>query len=179
MRITRWIWLPLGLFFPSFGFAQFNTLGLATNNIAPTALHIKTQPASEKKDLVSIQRLESPTLDKSKYSPPLRNIYFTSAAGWRKHPVTGQMLLHNGIDLRAYYEPVYAVMDEMVEGVGANDLSGIWVKLLHTKNMKSSYAHLSRLHVTKGEKVSAGDLMGISGNTGRSTEPHLHFSMKN
>ena len=178
MRITRWIWLPLGLFFPSSGFAQINTLGLASTNFAPAVTLNKTQPASKKKDPVSIQRLESPTLEKIKCSPPLRNIHITSAAGWRVHPVSGQMLLHNGIDLRAYYEPVYAVMDGVVETVGSDDRSGIWVKLLHADRIKSSYAHLSSLHVTKGAKVSAGDVLGISGNMGRSTAPHLHFSMK-
>ena len=121
---------------------------------------------------------EIPARESIRFSTPLKIIHITSGAGWRRHPVTGQMLLHNGIDLCAYYEPVYAVMDGIVEAVGSDDRSGIWVKLLHADKIKSSYTHLSKLNVTKGDKVSAGDVLGISGNTGRSTGPHLHFSMK-
>jgi murein DD-endopeptidase MepM/ murein hydrolase activator NlpD len=166
MRFKRLIWLPLGLFFPSSGFAQFNTLGLSTHNIARAATLIQTKSASEKKEPVSIHHIEFPALDKIKCSPPLRNIQITSTVVWRKHPVTGEILLHNCINLRTYYKLVYAVMDGMVEAVGADERSGILVKLLHADKIKSSYAHLSSLHVIKGEKVSTGDVSGLSWNTG-------------
>lgn len=178
MRITALICLSLPLLFPLYGSAQFNTLGISNGAIPPVVTSVIIPSETEKREKESIQIGEIPAGERIRFSPPLKKIHITSGAGWRKHPVTGQMLLHNGIDLRADHEPVYAVMEGIVEAVGNDDRSGLWVKLQHADRIRSSYAHLSRLIVTKGDKLNAGDVLGISGNTGRSTGPHLHFSMK-
>jgi murein DD-endopeptidase MepM/ murein hydrolase activator NlpD len=178
MRINALICLSLPLLLPLSGFAQFNTLGISNNDITSLVTSVVIPSETEKREKESIQIGEIPAGERIRFSPPLKKIHITSGAGWRKHPVTGQMLFHSGIDLRADHEPVYVVIDGVVEAVGDDDRSGLWVKLQHADRIRSSYAHLSRLIVTKGDKVSAGDVLGISGNTGRSTGPHLHFSMK-
>jgi murein DD-endopeptidase MepM/ murein hydrolase activator NlpD len=178
MRITALICISLPLLFPLYGSAQFNTLGISTGDITPVVTSVVIPSETEKREKVSIQIAEIPAEDGIRFPPPFKNIHITSGAGCRKHPVTGQLLFHSGIDLRADHEPVYVVMDGVVEAVGDDDRSGKWVKMQHADRIRSSYAHLSRLYVTKGDKVSAGDVLGISGNTGRSTGPHLHFSMK-
>lgn len=91
------------------------------------------------------------------------------------HPVTGKLSLHQGIDLRADFEPVYAVMDGMVEKAGYDDKSGFYIRLIHSPFVTISYAHLSVIKVKEGEIINAGDIIGISGNSGTSTGPHLHF----
>ena len=178
MRTTALICISLPLLFPLYGSAQFNTLGISNGDITSVVTSIDISSEINKREKKSIQIAEIPAGERMRFSPPLKKIHITSGAGWRKHPVTGQLLFHSGIDLRADHESVYAVMDGVVEAVGDDDRSGIWVKLQHADRIRSSYAHLSRLIVTKGDKVSAGDVLGISGNTGRSTGPHLHFSIQ-
>ena len=178
MRITALICISLPLLFPLYGSAQFNTLGISNGDITSVVTSVVISSEKNKREKESIQIAEIPGRENIRFSPPLKKIHITSGAGWRKHPVTGQMLFHSGIDLRADHEPVYVVMDGIVEAIGDDDRSGIWVKLLHADRIRSSYAHLSRLYVTKGDKLNAGDVLGISGNTGRSTGPHLHFSIQ-
>jgi murein DD-endopeptidase len=95
------------------------------------------------------------------------------------HPITGKPTLHQGIDLRANFEPVYAVMDGMVEKAGYDQRSGFFIRLIHSPFCTSSYAHLSAIKVKEGAIIKAGDVIGISGNSGTSTGPHLHFRINN
>jgi murein DD-endopeptidase len=58
-----------------------------------------------------------------------------------------------------------------------DEKAGYWIRIRHTGTMRSSYAHLSRIDVNPGQAVRAGQRIGVSGNSGRSTGPHLHFSL--
>jgi len=75
------------------------------------------------------------------------------------------------------------VSDGVVLGTGNTDLScpkasfGQWILIQHNNGLSSTYAHLSLIKVTKGERVSTGQIIGYSGNTGSSTGPHLHLSL--
>jgi murein DD-endopeptidase MepM/ murein hydrolase activator NlpD len=112
--------------------------------------------------------------------------HITSPYGYRTHPVTGARgSWHNGVDFRAQMgTPVFACEDaEIVQvqrNVSSNSKlqgSGIFV-LYDTKDLRISYAHLSAVIVDKYQKVSAGQLIGFSGDTGSSTAPHVHFRVR-
>ena len=151
MRMTVFICLSLLLLLPLYGSAQFNTLGISNSDFTPVITSDVIPTALDKKETEFIQIVEIPILEKIKFHPPLKKNHISSGAGWRKHPVTRQLLFYIGIELRADHEPVYAVMEGVVEAVGVDDRSGIWVKLLHVDRIRFSYAHLSKLIVTKGD----------------------------
>ena len=108
---------------------------------------------------------------------PLKSIKVTSPYGYRRDPFTGKLSWHNGLDLRAKNEPTYAMMDGIVEKVGYDNRSGNYVTLRHGK-FYISYCHLSSVIVDKGERVFSGTIIGITGNSGRSTGSHLHLTCK-
>ena len=108
---------------------------------------------------------------------PLKSIKVTSPYGYRCDPFTGKQSWHNGLDLRAKNEPTYAMMDGIVEKVGYDNRSGKYVTLRHG-NFYISYCHLSSIIVGRGEKVYPGTIVGVTGNTGRSTGCHLHLTCK-
>ena len=108
---------------------------------------------------------------------PLKSIKVTCPYGYRRDPFTGKLSWHNGLDLRAKNEPAYAMMDGFVEKVGYDNRSGNYVTLRHG-NYHVSYCHLSSIIVRKGERVFPGIIVGVTGNTGRSTGSHLHLTCK-
>ncbi len=108
---------------------------------------------------------------------PLKSIKVTSPYGYRCDPITGKQSWHNGLDLRAKNEPAYAMMDGIVEKIGYDSRSGNYVTLRHG-NYYVSYCHLSSIIVGKGERVFPGTIVGVTGNTGRSTGSHLHLTCK-
>ena len=108
---------------------------------------------------------------------PLKSIKVTSPYGYRRDPFTGKQSWHNGLDLRAKNEPAYAMMDGIVEKVGYDNRSGNYVTLRHG-NYHVSYCHLSSIIVRKGESVFPGIIVGVTGDTGRSTGSHLHLTCK-
>jgi murein DD-endopeptidase MepM/ murein hydrolase activator NlpD len=108
---------------------------------------------------------------------PLKAIKRTSGFGSRIHPILMSYKTHSGIDLKAFYEPVYSVAAGVVIQSGFRPVEGNFVKIKHG-TIESIYCHLSKLFVGIGDKVEAGAQIGISGNTGRSTGPHLHFGLK-
>ena len=108
---------------------------------------------------------------------PLKSIKVTSPFGYRRDPFTGKLSWQNGLDLRAKNEPAYAMMEGIVEKVGYDNRSGNYVTLRHG-NYHVSYCHLSSIIVRKGEYVYPGIIVGVTGNTGRSTGCHLHLTCK-
>ena len=90
---------------------------------------------------------------------------------------TAKRKFHNGIDLRANYEPCYAILDGIVERIGNDKRSGKFITLRHG-NYTISYCHLSHILVPQGRPVQAGTPIAITGSSGRSTAPHLHLSIK-
>jgi len=111
---------------------------------------------------------------------PLKNkLTVTSSYGTRTHPIFGTKKMHNGIDLKASYENVYSVMDGIVTATGWDSKGGgNFIKVKHFDRFETSYLHLSEIYYRAGEIVKAGFVIGKSGNTGNSTGPHLHFSVK-
>ena len=114
---------------------------------------------------------------RSTVSMPLQRFYLTSKFGYRKDPLGQGTRFHDGVDLRCSYEPVYAMLPGVVTKVQhGNTGYGNYVVLNHG-NIECLYGHLSDIGVEVGEAVQAGDVVAISGNTGRSTGPHLHVKM--
>ena len=85
---------------------------------------------------------------------------------------------HNGLDIAVPEgTPVKASADGWVREAMHNDALGNYVKIMHGWG-HTVYAHLSKLHVRHGQRVKAGDVIGLSGNTGNSTGPHLHLGVR-
>ena len=116
----------------------------------------------------------------SKIVMPLnREISITSPYGTRMHPIFGASKFHNGIDLAANYENVYSVLDGIVTETGwDNNGGGNYIKVNHFNRFETAYLHLSEIYYRVGEFVKAGFIIAKSGNSGNSTGPHLHFSVK-
>ena len=116
----------------------------------------------------------------SKIVMPLnREISITSPYGTRMHPIFGASKFHNGIDLAANYENVYSVLDGIVTETGwDNNGGGNYIKVNHFNRFETAYLHLSEIYYRVGEFVNAGFIIAKSGNSGNSTGPHLHFSVK-
>lgn len=110
-------------------------------------------------------------------SYPLKKIIVTSPYGRRKDPFTGKRSNHKGLDLQANGEEVYAMMPGEVVNVSSDKRSGNYVTIRHG-DYTVSYCHLSKALVKKGAQVLPGEVVAISGNTGRSTGPHLHVTAK-
>ena len=69
-------------------------------------------------------------------------------------------------------------MDGTVENVYSNALGGNQLTIKHSNGFTTGYAHLTKALVKKGDKIKKGQELALSGNTGRSTGPHVHFTMK-
>jgi len=112
----------------------------------------------------------------SQISMPLNSMKVNSAFGHRIHPVTHENDFHRGIDLRAKNEPVFSFFAGKVSGVGFNQVLGKFIRIDHS-GLESIYGHLSEILVRKGQAVCSGELIAVSGSTGRVTGEHLHFSL--
>ena len=110
-------------------------------------------------------------------SYPLRQVEINSKFGERIDPITGTLRMHSGIDLKARYEEVYSLFDGVVKATGHGGGNGKYITLQYG-NYVVTYCHLSYIAVRKGDLVLAGDIIGYTGSTGRSTGPHLHISCK-
>lgn len=94
----------------------------------------------------------------------------------RIHPVTKKRRPHNGVDLATPTgTPILSTGDGVVTRIGDHPYAGKYINIRHNGSISTRYLHLSRVLVRKGERVSRGQKIALSGNTGRSTGPHLHF----
>ncbi len=107
-------------------------------------------------------------------------IRFSSPFGWRIHPILHVLRFHEGIDISAHIgTPVYATGDGIV--VRADNSArgyGNHIRIAHGFGYLTLYGHLSKILVKPGQRVHRGDLIGLVGNTGLSTAPHLHYEIR-
>lgn len=124
--------------------------------------------------------LEPKKVNFSKIVMPLnREISITSFYGKRSHPIFRKTKFHDGIDLAANFENVYSVLDGIVTEIGWDYKGGgNYIKVKHFNRFETAYLHLSEIYYRVGEFVKAGYIIAKSGNSGNSTGPHLHFSVK-
>ena len=108
---------------------------------------------------------------------PLDTLIVTSPYGYRIDPFTRKRKMHSGMDFRASSDKVYAMMPGKVLKVGYDKVSGNYITLQHG-SITVSYCHLSEVLKNKNECVTVGEVVGVTGNTGRSTGEHLHLTCK-
>jgi murein DD-endopeptidase MepM/ murein hydrolase activator NlpD len=103
----------------------------------------------------------------------------TSPFGWRPDPFNGHVKFHAGLDIRsAYGSDVRAAGSGTVAFAGEQSGYGLTVVIDHGDGLQTRYAHLSSLSVHEGDTVESGEVVARSGNSGRSTGPHLHFEVR-
>ncbi len=96
----------------------------------------------------------------------------------RLHPVTGRIAPHHGVDFAMPTgTSILSIGDGIVSRVGNHPFAGKYIEIDHLGQFKTRYLHLSRIDVKRGQRISLGDHVALSGNTGRSTGPHLHFEL--
>jgi murein DD-endopeptidase MepM/ murein hydrolase activator NlpD len=138
--------------------------------------------AEERETIVSVYGTVAPeAYFDSPFIPPLDALFETSPFGIKRLVKgTGQKLSsHNGTDFRAAVgTPVKAVNDGIVELAESYLFEGGFVIIDHGFGINSVYLHLSRVDVRNGERVTKGQAVGLSGGSGQSVGPHLHFTIK-
>ncbi len=103
----------------------------------------------------------------------------TSPFGRRRHPVTGKIHNHGGVDLGVPRgTAVFATANGRVSNVWIDDTCGRGIKIAHSGGYETLFCHLDSQQVSVGDNVSAGCKIGVSGNTGRSTGAHLHYEIR-
>ena len=100
--------------------------------------------------------------------------------GIRYHPILKIRRMHNGVDMLSNIgSPVYAPGGGKVEYVGSKGGFGKTIIINHVFGYKTLYGHLSKYQVKKGQKLKRGDLIALTGSSGRlSTGPHLHYEVR-
>lgn len=103
----------------------------------------------------------------------------TSPFGVRTDPILGTAALHSGMDFRAPMGmPAKVTAPGVVTKAGWNGGYGRMVEVDHGNGFATRYGHLSEIDVTVGQKLAAGDMIGKTGSSGRSTGPHLHYEVR-
>ena len=113
----------------------------------------------------------------SSFAPPLQGTV-TSSYGYRQDPFSGNVSFHKGIDIAVPEgTEVKASEDGTVKQAAYNSIGGNFIIVSHKNGTESYYGHLQPRLVSAGDPVKKGDVIGLSGKTGRVTGPHLHFQL--
>ena len=112
------------------------------------------------------------------FAYPVRYAGVSSPFGNRYHPVLRRYILHTGVDLVAKYVPLRAAKSGVVTFAGNMSGYGKIIIIRHDNGYETRYAHLSVISTNVGEHVNQGDLIGKTGNSGRTTGAHLHFEIR-
>ena len=140
----------------------------------------KPKPAAKataKREPAASPQAEAPPSQVQGSVLPVRGI-ITSNVGWRHDPIDGTIRHHNGVDIAVPAgTPVKAIAAGRVVQSGPHGGYGNLVSIEHGDGSLSMYGHNSELEVRVGDQVAAGQTIALSGSTGRSTGPHLHFEL--
>jgi len=164
----------------------FQRLNIIAKRYNATAAQLGIMPAKYKpkknslvKMLAATQKMDQkfravPTIH------PVKKYIVTSHYGQRIHPIKGTSKLHKGIDLisKADHYPIYASNDGKVIVSSKDSGYGNYVIVDHGNDIRTVYAHLSKVSVKKGAKINAGQVVGIMGDSGLATAMHLHFEVR-
>jgi len=150
---------------------------------SPEVLKIVNRMDNEAKPVIFIPCGKLSNLERSlflgtAFSSPVKGRK-TSGFGFRKDPIQHDRRFHSGIDIACPIGTrVSAARSGKVIFAGYNGGYGKLVIVEHTRNYCTYYGHLNKIMVRKGDTVSTGQNIAISGNTGRTTGPHLHFEVR-
>ncbi len=110
---------------------------------------------------------------------PVNSGRISSSFGYRTNPITKVYCLHGGTDIAVETgTPVMAALSGKVSVAAESATYGKYIIIEHSEELFTVYAHCSELLANKGDAVSRGEIVALSGNTGRSTGPHLHFEIR-
>ncbi|NCG20429.1 MAG: peptidoglycan DD-metalloendopeptidase family protein [Rhodobacterales bacterium] len=153
----------------------------AAGDVTPSRYtsHRRYLPLSAVKDADEVVTATLALASALELQMPIQNARVTSKFGHRIHPTLKTKKFHNGVDLAAPIgTPISSAQKGTVSVVGEDKRSGKYVVIEHGNGLRTSYCHLSETKVLRGQQVSRGELVALSGNTGRSTGPHLHWTLK-
>ena len=117
---------------------------------------------------------------KAPFATPVKSAFrFTSDYGYRRDPKTGGRRMHSGVDFASGLgTPIYATADGVVVQAGWASAYGRLIKIKHEFGIETRYAHLSKVRVKVGQRVSRGERIGDMGASGRVTGVHLHYEVR-
>ncbi len=143
-----------------------------TDNAIPAGSMVFLPDA--KLDWVTIQEINGDLFHK-----PLHGSYYISSRyGWRANPFVNARTFHNGIDMAtAMGTPIYAALEGTVSATGYDVTYGNYVIITHHSGYQTLYGHMSKILASKGKRVTTATKIGLVGNTGQSTGPHVHFTV--
>lgn len=136
--------------------------------------------------LTTLERASDSLQSKLDYIPSIQPVnnrdltLLTASYGMRIHPFYKSLASHQGIDYTVNEgSRVFATADGTVKDIITRQTSGgITVILNHGNSYETTYSHLSKVNVSKGQRVRRGDIIAQSGNTGLSLAPHLHYEIR-
>jgi murein DD-endopeptidase MepM/ murein hydrolase activator NlpD len=151
-------------------------ISVSTSGEAPDALSLRANEVLASLDALNLRRIAAEQLP---FSIPVAGSFrYTSGFGYRRDPFNGGSRMHSGTDFAGSSgTPIVATADGVVTVAGRQSGYGLMVEIRHPFGMETRYAHMSRLRVTEGQRVSRGDRIGDMGSTGRSTGTHLHYEV--
>lgn len=130
--------------------------------------------------LVDYYNDKGQSVRKALLKTPVDGARISSGFGMRNHPVLGYSKMHKGVDFAAPIgTPVYAAGDGVIEKAGPWSSYGNYLRIRHTTTYSTAYGHLSGYAkgIVAGTRVRQGQVVAYSGNTGRTTGPHLHYEV--
>lgn len=120
-----------------------------------------------------------PAVDPAHFRWPTTPVIVTSPWGDRVHPIHGELRFHAGVDLAGERaQPIHAAAKGTVVFSGWNGAHGKQIELQHDAHLTTRYSHLMSLLVAPGRTVKRGEVIGLVGQTGQATGPHLHFELR-
>jgi len=162
------------------------------DNLAPAVskeisqLHLDIEKLSRQVnfELVSYEKIYDRVkgdIDRIRHIPSIRPVsggFLNSSFGYRQDPIDDIRRFHQGQDITVPTgTPIFSPADGVVKRAYYIGGFGNHIKLKHTSGYSTTYAHLSKIFVRHGQKIKRGDIIGETGNTGRSTAPHLHYEV--
>jgi len=146
---------------------------------------VKEEIPEQKETLQSLEKNVKKYNEKKAATPTVWPVkdngdsYISSNFGWRNDPTTSKREFHDGLDIAVWYNnPVIATAYGKVSYTGWQNGFGWVVKIKHGFGYETIYGHLNRIEVEEGDKVKRGQTIALTGNSGRSTGPHLHYEVR-
>ncbi|MFV0491922.1 MAG: DUF5930 domain-containing protein [Pseudorhodobacter sp.] len=150
---------------------------MSTSNAPLSADEVRARAILNGLDRMNMYRIAA---DQAPFAMPVKGAFrHTSGYGYRRDPKGAGTRMHSGTDFAAGIgTPIYATADGVVEKAGWGNGYGRMVKIKHQFGVQTLFAHMSKLRVKTGQKVSRGDHIGDMGSSGRSTGSHLHYEVR-
>ena len=143
--------------------------------------NINVKNIIDNQEVQRIQNIQNENINNKNFGKilwPVKSGRITSKFGNRNHPVLKSVKFHRGVDIAVSLgTPVYAGIRGIVTFAGKRGNYGNLIEIEGSDGIKVRYAHLSKIDVVAGQRVSDGEKVAETGNTGMSTGPHLHYEI--